>query len=146
MNVYFSRKLCYIILLSVLYYLFIQNNGRCNTSHFISQCTGLLEEKQSKAVIIHKENKRNISTALKPLTLIEIQENITRLPKVKYYWQEKCMYMDVWRKITRAINATNIQCYFCKLSNASDFILGRKVTSYQVEFCFHVFCMLHTTL
>ncbi|XP_078363340.1 bridge-like lipid transfer protein family member 2 isoform X2 [Oculina patagonica] len=42
---------------------------------------GLLGDKQSKAVIIHKDNKRNISTVLKPMTLIEIQENISCLPK-----------------------------------------------------------------
>ncbi len=50
----------------------------------LSHCAGLLGDKQSKAVIIHKDNKRNISTVLKPMTLIEIQENISCLPKVKY--------------------------------------------------------------
>lgn len=55
------------------------------TSLLISHCTGLLEGGQSEAVSIQRENKRNVTTVLKPLTLTEIEENILSLPKVKYF-------------------------------------------------------------
>lgn len=55
------------------------------TSVLISHCIGLLEDKQSEAVSIRRENKRNLTTVLKPWTLTEIQENISSLPKVKYF-------------------------------------------------------------
>ncbi|XP_020627121.1 protein KIAA0100-like isoform X2 [Orbicella faveolata] len=42
---------------------------------------GLLEGGQSEAVSIQRENKRNVTTVLKPLTLTEIEENILSLPK-----------------------------------------------------------------
>ena len=55
------------------------------TSLLISHCTGLLEGIQSEAVSIQQENKRNVSSVLKPLTLTEIEKNILSLPKVKYF-------------------------------------------------------------
>ena len=55
------------------------------TSLLISHCTGLLEGLQSEAVNIQRENKRNLTTVVKPMTLTEIEENVSSLPKVKYF-------------------------------------------------------------
>jgi len=55
-----------------------------SASLLISYCTGLLEGIQSEAVNIQRENKRNVTSVPKPLTLTEIEENILSLPKVKY--------------------------------------------------------------
>lgn len=54
------------------------------TSLLTSRCTGLLEGIQSEAVSIQRENKRNLTTVVKPMTLTEIEENVSSLPKVKY--------------------------------------------------------------
>ena len=55
---------------------------------------GLLGDRQSKDVSIHKDNKTpNVSTAPKPWTLIEIQENISRLPMVKHMICTLCTVM-----------------------------------------------------
>jgi len=55
------------------------------TSLLISHCTGLLESDQSEGVRIQGENKRNVTTVLQPWTLTDIWDNISSLPKVKYF-------------------------------------------------------------